>query len=192
MDRYHTVLTVKALSFHHWRWNSIWTFHIIIVVFLINMKASLKYLQNFWISKMKKSREPLIKNMRVLLFWVWKILIMDQIYQTLEVFKIMLGVKERNQFILQLVVPKFRSSSSWYANNFIVSAHLYANWFSCIWDNDACSFKCLLKSMLEYINNRISAIDGLQLFLYIKSIGSKFKTIFTSISELNERVSRSF
>lgn len=101
------------------------------------------------------------------------------------------------------------------------SAHLYANRFPCIsincihsnehlatrngrpdyhtqikthtfkWDYEKKSFKCLLKSMLEYLENAVSNIDGVQMFYYVKSIGSKFKTIFTSLNDMN-KVIKSF
>lgn len=95
------------------------------------------------------------------------------------------------------------------------SAHFYANRYPCIlngcvhskshnstrngrpdyhtqiksntfkWDYEASSFGCMLKSMIEFLESVAANIDGLEILFYVKSIGSKFKTIFTSLTDLN-------
>ena len=99
------------------------------------------------------------------------------------------------------------------------SAHLYANGFPCMnsgcenlkehratkhgrpdyhtqitsfnfkWGYEAKSFGCLLLHMINSLSAAIDCVDGLKTFYYVKSIGSKFKTIFTVQSDLLKSVS---
>lgn len=54
------------------------------------------------------------------------------------------------------------------------------------WDYESRSFKCILSSMIESLKHSALSVDGLEMFFYVKSIGSKFKTIFTSITDMNK------
>lgn len=101
------------------------------------------------------------------------------------------------------------------------SAHFYANQYPCIstgcvhsnehastrngrpdyhtqiksntfkWDYGASSFRCMLKYRIEFLGNVAANIDGLEVLFYVKSVGSKFKTIFTSLTDLN-RILKAF
>ena len=56
------------------------------------------------------------------------------------------------------------------------------------WDYDTNSFKCLLQVMMDYIKTFVARYDGIEIFYYVKSIGSKFKTIFSALKQCNEIV----
>ena len=67
--------------------------------------------------------------------------------------------------------------------------HTQIKTYSFKWDYEAKSFKCLIFHMINSINMAVASVEGLNIFYYVRSIGSKFKTIFTSHSDLLETLS---
>lgn len=123
-----------------------------------------------------------------------------------ELFAVAAGTKSCRQF------------NSFDLNKCLESAHSYANRFPCIsnncshsedhcttrngrpdflnqiksytfkWDYGSNSFKCLIKSMVDYVKDCSSKFKGLKVYYYVKSIGSKFGTIFTSLNQLDSQI----
>ena len=104
--------------------------------------------------------------------------------------------------------------------SWLQSAHFYANRYPCIsnncihsiehatvrngrpdfhtqikthtfkWDYQSNSFKCLIRAMLSYLRNGVSSYDGVNIFYYVKCIGSKFKTIFISLNQFDQMIKK--
>lgn len=60
--------------------------------------------------------------------------------------------------------------------------------YSFKWDYEPNSFKCLIKGMLAYLRNRNSSLNGINIYIYVKCIGSKFKSVFTSLSQVDSAI----
>ena len=66
--------------------------------------------------------------------------------------------------------------------------HTQIKSYSFKWDYESKSFKCLIKVMLDFLRTAVSSYEGLDVYYYVKSIGSKFKTVFTSLNHLNSMI----
>lgn len=54
------------------------------------------------------------------------------------------------------------------------------------WDYNRDSFKCLLRGMIDYMKIEVSKIEGVRLYYWIRSFGTKFKFMTSKIDRIGE------